>query len=245
MRVHDAGYVLLDTETTGLNPREHATIELGAKILTPDLKLHPEAEPFLTFIKPIPHPVRKGAPRVAPLIDHRAIAVNGHHWVYTPACERYQSALTPIMAWTRFNEWLRTHFEIANNKRVVAVGWNTNFDMQFIQRLFRGHYLSTTHGSKEWTTDVNFEVLDEEDERSHRWPFHYHHLDLMAVSRYLDIRNGTKRPGYSLERLASSLFPGAADLAMHTTMGDADMSLRVVRSIEEDYRAACKRPATD
>jgi hypothetical protein len=244
MHIDDIGYVLLDTETTGLNPREHATIELGAKILTPDLELHPDAEPFLTLIKPIAHPVRKEAP-VAPLINPRAIEINGHNWVYTPVCERYRSALSPLMAWMKFNEWLRRNFEIKNNKRVVAVGWNTNFDMQFIKRLFRGHYLSTSHGHGEWTDDSNFEVLDEEDERSLRWPFHYHPLDLMAVSRYLDIRNGTKRPGYSLERLASSLFPGAADLAMHTAMGDADMSLRVVRSIEEDYRAVHRRPIAD
>lgn len=230
-KVADAGYLLLDTETAGLDPECNPLLEIGARVLTPELEKDESVEPFLCFVKPIlagtsheDQPVEE--------IDPMAIKINGHTWVYDKESPEYKRAHDPVEAWVLFSAWLRENYKLKNYKRIVMAGWNVNFDVKFLKRLFRGWYFNETGGN--WSDDMSYIKLNDYEKRC-RWPFHHHSLDLMAASRYLDIRAKIKRKGYRLEYLSKEMFGGAAELAMHTSLGDSDMSLRVVRSIEQEY----------
>jgi DNA polymerase III epsilon subunit-like protein len=124
MRYNSQKYILLDLETTGLEPARHAILEIGAQILTPTLDVA-EAPPFHTYVRPHDNAV----------IDDRALNVNKLWWAKDPNDPGYQKAAKPETAWEQFTAWLTQHFEVAT--WIVMVGWNIGFDENFLKGFFR------------------------------------------------------------------------------------------------------------
>lgn len=124
MRYNSQKYLLIDTETTGLEPDRHAVLEIGAQALTPSLNVA-EIPPFHVHIRP----------HTKAIIDDRALNVNKLWWANDPNAEGYKKALAPKDAWEQFNKWLTEHFEVAT--WVVLVGWNVSFDEAFLKGFFR------------------------------------------------------------------------------------------------------------
>jgi DNA polymerase III epsilon subunit-like protein len=116
-------YILIDTETTGLDPRNNALIEIGAQVLTGTLELT-ETPPFHAHIKP-----HEGA-----VIDRRALIINKQHWVQDKESPEYKKALTPDAAWTAFTQFLKKNYETPS--WIVLVGWNVGFDEEFLKGFY-------------------------------------------------------------------------------------------------------------
>jgi len=206
-RYNSQKYLLLDTETTGLNPRKNAVIEIGAQIL--DYKLNVvDTPPFHVHVRP-----HDGA-----VIDDRALAVNNLHWAKDPTSKGYMDAKTPEAAWDALLAFLRPHYDIVN--WIVPVGWNVNFDDEFLRGLY-----AQVHNSEPVTG------------RS-PWPFHYHKIDLLGVVRFFDARTGRDRRSYKLEDMAQEYFGNIAKFAMHTALGDSQMCIKVVQEVEKEMLTA-------
>jgi len=201
-------YIVLDTETTGLDPEHADIIELAAIPLDAELNPREGVKPFHTFIQPQPHhPIAK-----------QAIEVNGHTWVYDHESETYKNALPYDRAWTHFYDWMATLYE--KMQWIITVGWNVSFDEAFLRYLHAHPDVPGRAGSQAYVKK--------------QWPFHYHKIDLIGVCRYLDLRAGRTRKSYKLEKMAEHYFGSISDFHMHTALGDADMSLKVLRKMEQE-----------
>lgn len=112
-------YILLDTETTGLDPATSDVIELGACVLDESLALvGPEFECTIRPVKPV---------------NPQAIAINGHDWALNCASEGWMSALDRADAWKSFTAWIREHY--GPKGWIVMVGWNVSFDHAHLRAL--------------------------------------------------------------------------------------------------------------
>lgn len=198
-------YVLLDTETGGLSETRNPIIELGARILTPDLRFA-DSSVFHAHIRPA-----EGLE-----IDSRALAVNNLRWADDPDSDSYKKALSEEEAWEKFVEWLMKNFEIAT--WIVPVGWNVRFDAAVLKALFQRVHPDSPPAAGQPP-----------------WPFHYHTIDLLGIVRFFDARMGRERESYRLQALAVDYYGTAAGFAMHTALGDSDMALRVAHVVEEEY----------
>lgn len=137
-RYNSQKYLLIDTETTGLDPRKNAVIEIGAQILSDRLEVV-ETDPFRVLIRPHEDAV----------IDKRALNVNNHHWCADKDSEEYQKALTPEAALEALEAFLKPHFDIVT--WIVLVGWNVGFDEEFLKGLFyHVHKEEPTTGRPPW-----------------------------------------------------------------------------------------------
>lgn len=137
-RYNSQKYLLLDTETTGLNPRKNALIEIGAQILTNTLEV-PQIDPFHVHIRP-----HKDA-----IVDKRALNVNNHHWAEQPDSPGFLKALDPAAAWAAFEDFLRPHYDMLT--WIVLVGWNVSFDEEFLKGLYvQVHGSEPTVGTPPW-----------------------------------------------------------------------------------------------
>ena len=137
-RYNSQKYLLIDTETTGLDSRKNAIVEIGAQILTDRLELA-EAPSFRVVIRPHEDAV----------IDKRALNVNNHHWCADKNSEGYQKALEPADAWKQFEAFLQPHYDILT--WIVLVGWNVGFDEEFLKGLFYHiHKEEPTTGRPPW-----------------------------------------------------------------------------------------------
>ena len=126
----------LDVETTGLNPENHAVIEIGAVVLNDRL------EPGWEFPEPTFRLLLQ--PHEGAIIDPHALRINGHAWAIVPQSETYQKAWEPREGWLVLQNWLRGHFPEMQYVRLV--GWNIGFDYRFMEALFdhtRGYYKPT------------------------------------------------------------------------------------------------------
>lgn len=124
MRYNSTKYLLLDTETTGLDPDKNALIEVGAQLLTPSLD-QVDVEPFHTYVRP----------GKDDKIDHRALAVNKQTWVNEPESDIYRNkAVTAEQMFKGLNDWLNRY---GGASWVVPVGWNVGFDYDFFKATFR------------------------------------------------------------------------------------------------------------
>lgn len=218
-------YLLVDTETTGLDPNRHACLEIGAAVLDDKFELVPEAV-FHSYIRPGP----------SAIIDGTAIQINGHGWAVDATSATYLAAPQPHEAWKHFFDWLAQHFaEDGIPKQVIPVGWNVGFDVGFLRRLWCEYLmtLSLKLNVQKWTQ------LRDHPLKGHGWPMHYHIIDLIGVCRYLDVRAGRSRKGYKLSAIADEvLTPATRDElhlkfgAAHTALADAYMALHVVRALE-------------
>jgi DNA polymerase III epsilon subunit-like protein len=220
-------YLLIDTETTGLDPNRHACLEVGATIL--DEKLDPSTAPetvFHHYIRPSP----------TAIVDRQALEINGHTWAADSAAEGYQRAVEPHVAWKNLYDWLARQCAAGGEPRnVIAVGWNVGFDVGFLKRLWCEYLidLAPRLGVPNW------QALRDRPLKGHGWPMHYHILDLIGVCRYLDIRAGRTRKGYKLGLIAKDVLSDETRAgistklgAEHTALADAFTALHVVRALE-------------
>lgn len=137
-RYNSQKYLLVDTETTGLDPRKNALVEIGAQILTNTLEIA-DIPPFHAHVRP-----HEGA-----VIDKRALNVNNHHWCADKDSEGYQKALTPLNAWEALEAFLQPHYDILT--WIVLVGWNVGFDEEFLKGFFYNlHKGEPTVGRPPW-----------------------------------------------------------------------------------------------
>ena len=199
-------YLCVDTETTGLDSDKHALLEIGAIVLNKHLRPQEGVDPFRITVRPV-----EGVHE----IEAKAIHVNNHKWVYEPDSEAYQAAYAYPEACQEFHEFLTSVY--GKPTWIVMVGWNVGFDEDFLKALYT--YTNTREGAT----------------KTFPWPFHYHKIDLLGICRYLDIVN--KRPprkSYSLDAMAKHFYGHElAKFAMHTAMGDAQMSLKVLDAMEK------------
>jgi DNA polymerase-3 subunit epsilon len=214
MRYNSTKYLLIDTETGGLEPDRHPILEIGAQVLTETLD-KADIPPFHTYVRP-----HEGA-----VIDDRALNVNKLWWSKDPNEQGYKDAAKPEAAWEQFTAWLTQQFEVAT--WVVLVGWNVGFDENFLKGFFRHN------------------VGGEPVTGQPPWPFHYHKIDLLGVVRFFDARMGNVRKSYKLEHIAKDYYGVAADFAMHTSLGDSDMCLKVAKCVEEDHHRHVTKRHTD
>lgn len=124
---------LIDVETTGLDPRHHEMIDLGAVYVRPDGS---ELGRFFVRILP-PHPER---------VDPEAAAVNG----YDPLRWSELGAVTEAEAVQRWREF---HARIAAGRPVTFGAFNAYFDQAFTDALLH------RHGSR-WRDWFHYQILD-------------------------------------------------------------------------------------
>lgn len=107
---------ILDTETTGLDPKKNEVIQVAAVVCSPDLKV-------LGTISFKLHPER---PETA---TKKALEING----YSPRTWKAKFR-THKKAWLHFNKELR---KIAGRSKVSMVGQNVKFDYRFMREEYR------------------------------------------------------------------------------------------------------------
>jgi DNA polymerase III alpha subunit (gram-positive type) len=173
----------VDVETTGLIPGHHEMIDIG--IVMTDLDGSELGELFVR-IQP-EHPERT---------DDGARAVNAFdedRW-------RELQALPPDEA---INQILTFHQEIAGDKNVLMVAFNSHFDTAFLDHLFRSQ------------------------DRSWRELYHYFVLDLPSMAWSLGIHGLTG--SYISGKLGIEDEPHVAEL--HTGITGARLNARIYRAL--------------
>ena len=106
--------VVLDTETTGLNPEKNSLIEIGA-IMTD--KTLADLSEFSAYVKP----------REFTDISAEAMKVNQ---IDLKSEEFKSSALIPEVAIKSFDGWLKAK---SNGEDLFIAGWNPSFDVRFVR----------------------------------------------------------------------------------------------------------------
>ena len=134
----------IDTETTGLDCSKHEIIEICILPLTNGLELYTEILPFHMFLKPY------GA------IDEDALKVNKR-----TLKDILAKGTDPYIAADMFDEWF-SRLPIGDNKRILPIGQNYQFDMGFIKR---------------WLGETTYNDC-----------FHYHYRDSMISANFLNDR---------------------------------------------------------
>lgn len=209
-RYNSQKYLLFDLETTGLDPRKNAILEIGAYILTDALEVA-DLPPFHTLVQP----------HREAIIDKRALNINNHHWASDPESEEFKKAATPEQAWKALEDFLRPHYDTLT--WIVPVGWNVGFDEEFLKGFF-------------------FHIHQEEPVTGRPpWPFHYHKIDLLGVVRFFDARMGRARKSYKLEHIAQEYYGTVSKFAMHTSLGDSNMCIRVAMEAEKELLKHVRR----
>lgn len=204
-------YLLLDTETTGLDPEHHAIIELAAmKLIVEDgtFGIPVGHKHFHTLVRPAEHHS----------IDARALEVNKHYWCKDKESKEYKSALEYGAAWAALYVWLKKNY--AKPEWLILCGWNPSFDEAFLRYMHSYPEMPGTAGNAAYVRS--------------NWPFHYHKLDFLSIARYLDVRAQRSRKTYKLEKMAEHFYGAASTFAMHSALGDCHMALQILHRMEED-----------
>lgn len=210
---NEGQYLAIDLETTGLDPSRNSVIEIGAVPLDTRLQRRPDAESFHTYVQPWPDAE----------IAAQAIAVNKQTWVYQPESEEYKQRPNYKKAWEALTAYVARYYG-DNPKFVVLVGWNVSFDEGFLKRLCV------------WSNVNERVVIQDDDLKKFKWPFHWHKIDLLSICRYLDARAGkAPRKSYRLETLAEQYYSALAKFAAHTAMGDCELQLKVLEAVEKEH----------
>ena len=114
MRFSDRAIILTDVETTGLDPRRHEIIDIGAIKINQNLDV---LDVFATKVKP----------QYISSAEPGALKING----YTP--EAWINATHP---WTAINEFQKFSAE------GILCAWNITFEFTFLDEMFREHKLA-------------------------------------------------------------------------------------------------------
>ena len=117
--------IIVDCETTGLEPYRHALVSVGA------VKYEEQHKTFYSEMKPID----------GTEISERALEVNGYSYEYLQAIET-----TTTEALRKFGKWVNWEVEASYPMHFIG-GFNTHFDAEFInvsyQRVIEsGSYMS-------------------------------------------------------------------------------------------------------
>jgi DNA polymerase III epsilon subunit-like protein len=109
--------LVIDVETSGLDPHVHSLLSLGAVVW--------EDESILDAIEIF---VRESVIVWMP----EAVAIHGitPEWVQ-------RNGMSPEEAWLGFDGFLRKHFPRSGGEKVTLVAHNAGFDVQFLRRLYR------------------------------------------------------------------------------------------------------------
>lgn len=218
MRYGNPQYVAIDLECTGLDPAECAIVEAALVALDVNLNRRTDVDPCHITIRPHDDAT----------VHAKALEINGHEWCQKPDSSEYKKALTPKDAHGAITKWLKEAYG-DDASWICIVGWNPSFDEQFLK-----HFYAKVTGEDIINVHAGHEV----------WPFHYHKVDGIGVLRFLDAKRGVHRKSYRLEHVAGEMFGDIADFAMHTAIGDIDMTLRAINgAYEEHIDAVRKAPA--
>ena len=114
IKFSDRAIILTDVETTGLDPRRHEIIDIGAIKIDQNLNVLGR---FATKVKP----------QYPSSIEPGALTING----YTP--EAWVSAAHP---WSAINEFQKFSAE------GILCAWNITFEFTFLDEMFREHKLA-------------------------------------------------------------------------------------------------------
>jgi DNA polymerase III alpha subunit (gram-positive type) len=173
----------VDVETTGLIPGHHEMIDIG--IVMTDLSGNELGELFVRIQPEYPERTDDGA---------RAVnAFDADRWRELQALSKYQ-AIEKILTFRN---------EIAGDKNVLMVAFNSHFDTAFLDHLFRSQ------------------------ERSWRELYHYFVLDLPSMAWSLGI-HGLTGPNIS-GKLGIEDEPHVAEL--HTGITGARLNARIYRAL--------------
>ncbi len=155
---------IVDVETTGLNPKYHEMIDLGAIYV--DMEGN-ELGRFYTRILP-PHPER---------LQPGAKAVNG----FDPKLWKAKGALSEAAAVKKF---LQFHNKQAEGKVVLFTAFNVWFDQAFLTELL-------SRNNANWRDCFHYMVLDIP---SMAWGAGYKQLNGTALSQALKVKDETHVP---------------------------------------------------
>jgi DNA polymerase III epsilon subunit-like protein len=205
-------FILLDTETGGLDPEHNGIIELAAMALDAQLNVREN----------VPHYHRLIRPEERHVVSEEALKVNNHYWVKDKKSEEYRSALPYELAWADFMSWLTKFYP--DPRWIILTGWNVSFDEAFLRYLHAYPNTPDTSGNSAYVNQG--------------WPFHYHKIDFLGVCRYLDLRAGRSRRTYKLEKMAEHYFGAISEFAMHTALGDSRMALQILKRVEDETSRA-------
>jgi DNA polymerase III epsilon subunit-like protein len=135
-------YVIIDTETGGLNAESHALLQISFIITDRDLNVLDEFEH-----KVIPDPTKA--------IDPKAAEINGYN-----AALWLEQGMTHIQADKTFTQHIDQWFPAAHtdpDRRVIAVAHNATFDQKFVKvhlpetfKRFHPTWICTMWGLRQW-----------------------------------------------------------------------------------------------
>jgi DNA polymerase III epsilon subunit-like protein len=216
MRYGNPQYIAIDLESTGLDAAECAIVEGAFVPLDVNLKRKEGIESLHFTVRPHDDAT----------VHAKALEINGHDWVQKPDSAEYKKAFTPKQAHRALMDFLTQIY--GNPAWICIVGWNPAFDEQFLK-----HFFARVTGEDFVNVHAGHEA----------WPFHYHKVDGIGVARFMDATMGKHRKSYRLEHIAQEMFGDIADFAMHTALGDIDMTLRVMDALKQEYREYVLRSA--
>jgi DNA polymerase III epsilon subunit-like protein len=201
-------YLIIDTETTGLDPEKNAVIEIAAMPWTPSSTSPIIPSYFHTLVKP----------HTSAQITEQALKVNGHYWCQPTfdtldedQLKKRKAAKTPIDAIRNLNAYIKKVFPSSEyHKKIVLVGWNVSFDELFLKSM---------HKRCVYTNKTSLP-----------WLFHYHKIDMLSVLRYVDMMKNIRRKSYSLENIAKDLGVDFVKegLKAHNAVDDVFLVLKVI-----------------
>lgn len=133
-------FMFVDTETGGLNPITNSLLEIGCVFATYDekVKQFDEVGHYHTMTRPDDGVFA---------VTAAALRVNG-----ISLTDPSHSFITYGQASDTLEVIVRHHWELNKAERLVVAGWNTAFDMGFIQKQL--------HIDKWWSSMVSYRLLD-------------------------------------------------------------------------------------
>lgn len=223
-------YVVLDTETTGLDAVKNSVLELGCVALDSEFNVLRDeggdgaVQSFLVRMRP----------RAGEVVDKSSIAlkINGHRWAADVASPGYEQASSPLDGWNTFVTWLERMFGEGEAKDIVPVGWNTSFDMDMLREHHRS--LVAEAKRKEKAGGVNGDGLECVDVKP--WPFHYHKIDVLGILRFVEGVRGTLRNSYQLSRVSKAMIPEGERYASHSALGDVYNTIGILKKMTKMMR---------
>ena len=172
----------VDLETTGLTPSRHSIIDI-AIITTNEMGMG--IKEYNSKARPTEYAIE--------IAEKKALEVNKYNandWAMAPEIWQVDQAICET-------------FGDSNNPEYIPIGWNINFDVNFMMQHFAGGTRFFTNGE------------------SSSFRFHHHSLDLMSMGWPKGLFNFAKKPHLSdLCQLLS--IPVQNE---HTALGDVKMYL--------------------
>jgi DNA polymerase III subunit epsilon len=123
MKLFTTDILVVDVETTGLDPNQHACIEIGAVLLDYACQFKGS---FRALVPPLP----------GKLIDEEAMNIHGY------SLEDCATGISPAEAITDFN----SRYDV--NPTPIIAGWNVSCDVAFLQEMYKHSNLQWPFGHR-------------------------------------------------------------------------------------------------